>query len=886
MSVARFFHRKQWDAERAAELESHLQIETDRNIAAGMSPADARAAAHRKLGNPARILETIYEMNSISFVDALWRDLRLSIRGLRKRPAFTIVVVLSLALGIGANAAIFSLIDGMVFRPLPVPNPGGLVTIDIAASRLTSFGASSYLDWVDLSARSKSFQALTTSQGMSAGMNPAGAVRDGKPQVVWGQLVSGNFFSTIGVQPVLGRAFLPEEDQSLGKYPVMVISYSLWKRTFAADPKIIGKQVELSGHSFTIIGVTPKSFTGVDLWFRPDVYLPMMMTAAVSPEGSDTLTHRDYRGCNLLGRLKPGVTIAQAQAELNVIMAGLEREYPDSNKDTVAIVRSEMSRRLQNGAATPGFILMGLVVLVLIMACVNVASLMMAKATSRVREISMQMALGASRGALVRQFLTESTILAILGGGAGILIAAACIRGFASLMPFSVSPAGPDFHLDMRVLGCAALASMAAVFLFGIAPSFMAVKEARSAVNTRNELGGRSRSALVRRILIGGQVALSVVLLVAAGLFLKTFSRAQRADLGFNPNNMLLVFLDPGLSGYKDTKATHLNEQILERVATLPGVTSATLAASVPFLSGGSWDLSIDAYTSAGGDKFVDTNTNQIGPGYFAAMQIPLLSGREFTAHDDEKAPEVAIVNETLARRYIVGNDSLYKAVGHILRLRDNLPIQIVGVVKDSSNGSISAPPPPVFYLPYLQQGSSHATLQLRTNGNPIALASLVRQQITAVDSQVTPLSVLTMEDAFSSNGLFTFRIFAILSGAFGVIALSLAVVGLYGVVSFVVSCRTQEIGVRMALGAQRSNVLQMILLNGVSLAGIGLVIGTVVALAVAPLMGSLLSGVSPRDPLTFAAIFLILLTAASVASWIPAHYATRVDPNAALRCD
>jgi predicted permease len=654
---------------------------------------------------------------------------------------------------------------------------------------------------------------------------------------------------------------------------------------FAANPEIVGKQVELSGHSFTIIGVAPKSFSGVSLWFRPDVYLPMMMTAAVAPEGSDTLTHRSYRGCTLLGRLKPGVTIAQAQAELNLIMNDLEREYPQDNKDTVAIVRNEMSRRLQGGSAMTAGILMGLVVLVLIMACVNVASLMMARATHRIREISMQLALGASRSGLVRQFLTESTILAILGGGSGVLMAAACIRGFAALMPHSISPTGPDFYLDTRVLGCAALASMAAVFLFGVAPALMAVKEARRA-NTRSALGSRSHSAIVRRILIGGQVALSVVLLVAGGLFSKAFSRAQGADLGFNPDHILLVFVDPGLGGYKDERATHLNQQILERVSALPGVTSATLAANVPFLSGGSWDLSIDGYTSAGGEKFVDTNTNQIGPGYFATMQIPLLRGREFTARDDEKAPQVAIVNETLARRYIVGKDSLDMALGRILRLRDNLPIQIVGVVRDSSNGSISEPPPPVFYLPYLQQGSSRATLELRTQGDPTLLVSPVRRQISALDSQVTPLSVLTMADAFSSNGLFLFRIVAMLGGAFGLIALSLAIVGLYGVVSFLVGRRTQEIGIRMALGAQRSNVLGMILASGISLAIAGVVIGMVVALAVAPLVRSLLNGVSPRDPLTFVATSLLLLSATFFASWIPAHRATRVDPNAALRCE
>jgi predicted permease len=323
---------------------------------------------------------------------------------------------------------------------------------------------------------------------------------------------------------------------------------------------------------------------------------------------------------------------------------------------------------------------------------------------------------------------------------------------------------------------------------------------------------------------------------------LKAFSQAHSADLGFNPDHMLLVFVDPSLSGYNDERATHLNEQVLERMSTIPGVTSATLAANVPFLSGGSWDLSIDGYTSAGGEKFVDTNTNQIGPGYFATLQIPLLSGREFTAHDDQKAPQVAIVNETLARRYIVNRNSLGKALGRILRLRDNVPIQIVGVVKDSSSGSISEPPPPTFYLPYLQQGSSRATLELRTKGDPIALFSLVRRQrISAVDPEVTPLSVLTMANAFSSNGLFSFRIVAILGGAFGLIALSLAIVGLYGVVSFLVSRRTQEIGIRMALGARRSNVLRIILLNGISLASAGVVIGMILALAAAPAMRSLL---------------------------------------------
>ena len=344
MSLSRFFRRKYWDAQRAAELESYLEIETDRNIQAGMTNEDARAAARRKLGNMTTIREAIYEMNSISVLDTLWRDLRFTYRTLCKRPGFTAIVILSLALGIGANTAIFSLVDALLFRPVPVPDAGGLIAIDTAASRLTQFGNSSYLDYVDFCKRSRSFKGLTVYQQVSAGMNPAGAVPDAKPQIVYGLLVSGNFFSTLDVQPIVGRAFLPEEDRVPGKNPVAVISYALWKRVFASDPNISGKEIKLSGHSFTIVGVAPQSFTGPDIYYRPDIYVPTMMSAMVIPDGGEILTERTWRGFNILGRLKPGVTVAQAQAEMNVIMRDLGREHPESNKDTVAFVRTEMAR--------------------------------------------------------------------------------------------------------------------------------------------------------------------------------------------------------------------------------------------------------------------------------------------------------------------------------------------------------------------------------------------------------------------------------------------------------------------------------------------------------------------------------------------------------------
>jgi predicted permease len=887
MSLSRFFRRKQWDAERAKELESYLQIETDANLESGMSPADARAAARRKLGNLTSIRETIYEMNSIAFFDNLWRDLRFAFRTLRKRPGFTLIVVLSLALGIGANTAIFSIVDAILLRPLAVPNAGGIIAIDTAASRLTRFGNSSYLDYMDFHSRAKSFKDLAIYQQMSAGMSRVDGATDRKPEIVYGLLVSGNFFSTFEVQPSVGRVFLPEEGDAPNKYPVAVISHALWNRAFGADPNVAGKIIKLSGHSFTIVGVAPKTFTGADLFFRPDIYVPAVMSAQVMADGSDLLTQRTYRSFEVRGRLNPGISVAQAQAEMNVIMSDLEREHADTNKDTVAIVRKELSRRIEGQPLTLPAILAGLVVLVLLMACTNVASLLMAKATSRLREISTQISLGATRGNLVRQFLTESAVLAALGGAAGILVAHGCMRGFAALVPTFAGPGGPEFRLDVRVLSYALAASIAAVFLFGLAPALTTVKEAWSSTLTTRSAVSASRSVgvVARRILIGGQVALSVVLLIAGGLFLKSFGHAQRTGVGFNPDHLLLATIDPMLRGYSNEQAMQFNQQLLDRMSNLHGVKSAALGVHAPFLTGSSWDLSIDGYTAPDGEKYVDVLTNQVSSHYFATMQIPLLHGREFTDRDTAKSPSVAIVNEAFARKYVSDSAGLDKALGKIIRLRDGGPIQIVGVAKNSNyGGDVGTPAVSVFYLPYSQDGSSRAILHVRTETDPFTLIPEVRGAISTLDPEVAPISFLAMSDVVSKQGLLSQRIIALFGEAFGLIALTLAVVGLYGVVSFMVSRRTQEIGIRMSLGAQRSTVLRMVLANGISLAAIGLLAGLVAAFCITPLVRKVLVGVSPRDPVTFFGIALVLFLATLIASWVPAHRATHVDPMVALR--
>jgi putative ABC transport system permease protein len=886
-SLARnLFQRRRAERELNDEVHSYLQLLADEKIRNGMSAEQARRSSRIEFGGVEQVKERVRDARLGHLLESLSRDLRITFRGLRKKPGFTIVVVLSLALGIGANAAIFSLVDAIVFRPIPVPHAGEVVAIDTAASKLTRFGGSSYLDYVDFCARAKSFESLAIAQQMSAGMNASTAAPASKPENVAGLLVSANFFAALEVQPLLGRGFLPEEGQVPEKYPVAVISYSLWNRVFAKDPDVAGKIIKLNGHSFTIVGVAPESFTGIDLFFRADIFVPTAMSAQVMADGSETLKQRSYRGFDIRGRLNPGVSVAQAQAEMNVIMSELEKEYPESNKDNVTIVRTEMGRRMEGGNIAVPAILTTLVILVLLMACANVASLLLARATSRLKETSTQLALGATRACLVRQFLAESAVLAVLGGAAGTLLADAAIKGFGALVPFSGSAEGPDFRLDMRVLACVAIASAASVLLFGLAPAFMAVNDAwGSLMTTRCSVSAsRSFSSIARRVLIGGQIALSVVLLIVSGLFLKSFTHSQNIDLGFNPNHVLLVTINPLLRGYSNEQASRYHEQLLQRVAILPGVKSATVAGRVPFLSYSSWDLSIDGYTAPDGEKFLDIATNEVDPQYFATMQIPLLYGREFNRNDTAKSPGVAVVNETLARRYITSDSDLSRALGRIIRLRDGAPIQIVGIAKDSSYGSIGTPPSPVFYLSYLQQGGPNATLHVRTEGDPALVLPAIRAEMATVDAEMTPVSVLKMTDLISRQGLFLPRIVTMLGGAFGFIAMSLAAIGLYGLVSFMVARRTQEIGIRMTLGAQRGEVLRMVLANGLFLAVVGLVVGVGVALLATPLMRATLVGVSPWDPATFVAVCVVLLTATAVASWIPASRATHVDPMVALR--
>ncbi|HYL92961.1 MAG TPA: ABC transporter permease [Alphaproteobacteria bacterium] len=833
------------------------------------------------------------QVGFLMFMESVRRDVSVTLRSLVAKPGFTLLVVLSLGLGIGANTAIFSFMDGVLLRPISVPHPHDLATLDTAASRVTKFGDSSYLDYVDYAKQSKDFQGMLVYRRILAGMVPDPKVSDAQSAVVWGLLVSGNYFSLLEVKPVLGRDFLPEEDQNAGKAPVAILSYGLWQRMFHGDRNVIGSTVKLNGHLYTVIGVTPKSFTGLDLAYRPDIYVPMAMIGDIVPLGGNQLLQsRQSRSFIVRGRLRPGVTISQAQAEADVIGSNLIREYPTTNKDIHFIVRRELDYRMEGSATTlPGValpaVLMGLVVLVLLIACANVASLLMARATGRLRGIATQLALGATRARLLRQLMTESTVLAFLGGACGLALAWLGIQLATDLVPYTPAPQGPLFQMDTRVMMYAMAASAATVILCGLAPAFMATREAaRAALRVRSS-SSRGFGVLARRAFIGCQVALSVILLIAGGLFLKAFTRLQTFDLGFNPNNVFVVSMNPSFYNYSTAQTAQFYRELLDRTTTIQGVKSASLAAIPPFLGLYSWDISIDGYTTPGGDKVVDTLTDRISPEFFQTLQIPFLKGRNFTENDKADSPKVAIVNETFARRFIVGTGELEGAMGHIFRRRDNAPIQIVGIVKNSVYGvntPLGSEPAPVFYIPALQFADSYMSIIVRTEGPLKGIESAIRKQMSNLDPAIAPIYSISLSTVVSDRSLYMPRVTAVMSGIFAIIALTLAIIGLYGVVSYSVECRTQEIGIRMALGAQKRSVLGMILASSLSLVLFGLAVGIIGALALAPYITTLLVGVNPRDPVTFILLPLVMLAATVVASLVPASRATRVEPVTALR--
>ena len=813
-------------------------------------------------------------------MQTLWQDLRYGVRMLLKQPGFTLIAVLTLGLGIGANTAIFSLVNTILLRPLPVREPQRLVSVYPTILRTHEPQSFSYPDYVDVRDRNEVFTDFALFH-----LDPMSLSRNGNNEIIWGYLASGNYFELLGVKAALGRVLTPADDRTPGAHPVAVLSYASWQKRFGADPNIVGQTLLLNKQSYTIIGVAPPRFNGTEVVFAPELWVPMMMLSQIEP-GSKQLEQRDSPSSYCIGRLKPGVTPAQAEQSLSNLMAQLGREYPDSNAGKGMMLTPP--GLVFPAVRTPfiGFagVLMLTVALVLLIACTNLAGLLLARATARRREIAIRLALGASRAQLVRQLLTESILLALAGGIVGVLLALWLIDLVMAFKPPAIIPLLLDLQPDWRVLGFTVALSVLTGALFGLLPAWQATKpELVPALKDEAALGGYRRSRL-RSTLVVAQVALSLVLLVAAGLVVRSLQHVQVMSPGFNPENAVALTMVLSLQGYDKIRGKQFQQQMIDRVRNLPGVEAAAITSRLPLNLGNSGAyVFIEGAPPTRGAQTPLVSTANVSPGYFQTMEIPLVAGRVFTERDKEDRPKIVVINETFARRFWPGQD----AVGKRFRYNraDGPLVEVAGVVKDGKYFSLGEEPKPFFYLPLLQDYDDVTTLIARTTGNPSAALATIRSEVLRLDPTMPFVEAKTLTDHLSLS-LFPLRIGASVVGSFGLLALLLAVIGIYGVMAFAVSQRTREIGIRMALGAQMSDVLRLIIKQGVTLLVLGLGLGLVGALLVTRLMTSVLYGVSATDVVTFISVTALLGLVVLLACWLPARRATKVDPMIALRCE
>jgi predicted permease len=786
-----------------------------------------------------------------------FRDLRFAARMLAKAPGFAAVSVLCLALGIGVNSTVFSLVDGYWTRPLPVRNPQELVHLFTATPRDAQTSVS-YAEFLDYQSRAKSFSGLLATERRGGIL-----VGDGFTDAVQSNVVSESYFQVLGVGAQAGRVFTPA-DAAGGR--VLVMSHNLWQRRFGGDRSIVGRTIRING-LYTVIGIAPPEFRGVEQWRDSDVWIPM---TSWDPSGTEAAS-RAYRSNTVMGRLAPGVSLEAARAELAGISAQLERTWPQFNKGCRAVLLTDAERLHKNKLP---YILMGIVGLVLLIACFNVAGLLLARASSRSHEIGLRLALGASRFRLVGQLMAESALIGAMGTAAGLLLA----RALISLAPAVIIPsaAAPylkfQFRLDERVLAFTLLASLITVFVFGLVPALRASQSVSRA----------PRRARSRQVLVVVQMVLSIVLLASAGLLVRTFVYCMNLDPGFTRGNVLVADISPP---YDAAGSRAFYEKLLDRARGMPGVLEATLALRAPLSGSGggmAQNLTISGHVPQPGDTPPRVKYTAIGLNYFRTLGISLARGRDFDSHDQPDAARVMIVNFTMARQFWPNEDAL----GKTARLASDPPNTertVVGVVSDTRINSIEERAQPYFYLPFAQSRFSSMNLIARTSVDPVQMARQVRAEVAAIDPGVPVLEITSMKLLLKSS-LYESQVSATVVGSLGLVGLLLAAIGLYGVVSYTVAERTREIGIRMALGAQQSDAMTLILRQALTLTVIGTALGLVCTFYATQVLREMLFGVSLHDPLTFGAVIALMLAVALVASYVPARRATKVDPVVSLR--
>ncbi len=884
MSVRSLLHRVRatWsrhrlDEELDDEIRGHLEMQADEYVRQGMTREEACLAARRRFGGVDQIKEAYRDQRGWPAIDVWMRDLRFSARLLGRSPVFAFIAIATLAIGIGASTAVFTLLNRAMLQPLPVRDPGRLVSLNNAA-RNRVFPSFSYPAYRDLRDRNTVFADIVGYR-----FAPISVSHDGVNERLWGFIVTGNYFDMLGVRAAVGRTISPADDRMRGAHPVTVVSYKFWQQRLGGSADVLDRAVRVNGRSYTIVGVAPQGFFGTEVVSAPDLWFPMAMQPQLEP-GSDALDDRRIENVIVLARLKPGVSGEQAGAAMEAAAAQLEREHPEINEGKrITLTRPGLFGSMMRGPVL-GFTSLLLLIsgLVLLLACTNLANLLLARAADRRREIAVRLSLGAGRLALVRQLLTESLLLSMAAGAIGLVLAFWMVRALTTIkLPVDL-PLALDLPIDLRVLTFNVVLSLATGVLFGLLPALQATKADLVAALKGAGPAGHPHDSRWKKGLIVVQVAVSLVLLVAGGLMVRALAHAHAIPLGFTPERALEVSFDLRLQGYSPAQGREFQHTLLERVRTLPGVQHAAIADMLPV------DLHFSRSRVYAEGAAPETSgrapvafTGRITPGYFKAMNTRLEEGRDFNAFDDAGAPEVAIVNRALVRRLWPGESGL----GRRLRLggADRPVLEIVGIAQDGKYASFNEEPQPFVYRPIRQAYVGSTSVVVRAQGDTADLIGRVQREVRAMDPALPIGSARTLVERLALP-LFPARVAAWLLGSFGVLALGLAAVGLYGVMSYMVSSRTHEIGVRMAMGARGVDVLALVLRQGLGLTVVGLALGVAGALLLTPFMRALLYGVSSRDALTYVSVVAMLAAVALVACLMPAQRATRMDPVFALR--
>jgi predicted permease len=816
----------------------------------------------------------------------LMQDIRFGARMLFKSRAFTVVAILSLALGIGANTTIFTLVNSVLLQSLPVAEPAQLMSVfgtdENNRGIQLDFAPISYPNYVDYRDQNDVFTGLLVFGNV--GMSLSGT---GEPEQINGLMVSGNYFDLLGVKAERGRTFVAEEDGTPGAHPVIVLSHALWQRRFGGDPALVGKTISLNNQGFTVIGIAPANFHGTFAIGASDFWVPIAMHDQVlTGIFREWFNERRALLFNVIGRLKPGVTKEQAQAELQTIGRRLEQEYPKANEKRsvmlVPLAQSTINPNQRDLFVRAGGLLTIVVGLVLLIACANVANLMLARATARRKEIAIRVALGAGRMRIIRQLLTESVLLSLLGGALGLFLAYWAGELLWSFRPPFLNQGDLSLDLDRRVLGFTMLLSLLTGIIFGLAPALQSTRT--DLVTDLKEKSGPPRQTRqrfnLRNLLVVAQMALSLVALIGAGLFLRSLRNAQQLNPGFETEKLMVMSFDLGAQGYNATRGREFDRQAQARVESIPGVRSATVASNGPLNAGFLRSVFVEGQETPAGGRGILTLVTTVGTKYFETMGIPVLRGRDFGPSDQENSVKVVVINEAMAKRFWPGEEAIGKRFKFF---GDEFQTEVVGVARNSDSVNLGEDPRPLAYLPLSQNYAAFVTLIARTDGDPKTVLPTVRREVQALDPNLPLVQVSPISEVLDQV-LWAPRMGAALLAVFGLLALLLAAVGIYGVLGYTVSQRTHEIGLRMALGAQRSDVLKMVVRQGMILTLIGIGVGIAASFFVTRFMESLLYGVTATDPLTFIGVSLVLAVVALVACLIPARRATRVDPMIALR--